>query len=129
MDSLFLLGRIIYGGYFTMMGLMHFMKINDLAGYAKSKKIPAPKFMVGFSGLFIFFGGLGIIFGAYAEIAVILISVFLVVVAFKMHNFWAIKDPNMRMAEMTQFLKNMALFGAALMLLAIPNPWIYSVLN
>lgn len=112
-----------------MMGLMHFMKINDLTEYAKSKKVASPKFMVGFSGLFIFFGGLGILLGVYIETAVILISVFLIVVAFKMHNFWAIKDPNMKMAEMTQFLKNMALFGAALMLLAIPTPWIYSILN
>jgi len=129
MDWLFLLGRIIYGGYFTMMGLMHFMKINDLTAYAKSKNVASPKFMVGFSGLFIFFGGLGVLLGAYVEIAVTLLSIFLVVVAFKMHNFWAIQDPNMKMAEMTQFLKNMALFGAALMVLAIPTPWVYSVLN
>ena len=44
-----------------------------------------------------------------------------------MHNFWAITNPNQRLMEMTNFMKNMALLGSALMLVAVPQPWPYSV--
>ena len=40
-----------------------------------------------------------------------------------MHDFWREQDPNKRMEDMIQFTKNMALLGAALMSLAIPEPW------
>jgi len=35
-----------------------------------------------------------------------------------MHNFWAVKDPQMRMVEMVQFLKNLAIAAALLVVLA-----------
>jgi hypothetical protein len=40
-----------------------------------------------------------------------------------MHNFWKLEDPQSRMAEKINFMKNTALVGAILMLLAIPSPW------
>jgi hypothetical protein len=40
-----------------------------------------------------------------------------------MHNFWKDEDPQMKMADRINFMKNMALLGALLMLLAIPLPW------
>lgn len=36
-----------------------------------------------------------------------------------MHAFWAVDDPEQKQTEMTQFLKNVALAGGALMLFAI----------
>jgi uncharacterized membrane protein YphA (DoxX/SURF4 family) len=44
-----------------------------------------------------------------------------------MHNFWAITDSAQRMADMINFTKNLALLGGALMMVAIPTPWPYSV--
>jgi uncharacterized membrane protein YphA (DoxX/SURF4 family) len=46
---------------------------------------------------------------------------------FPMHNFWATTDPQMKQADMIHFLKNMAMVGALLMLLAIPQPWPFSL--
>ena len=46
---------------------------------------------------------------------------------FPMHNFWAVSDPQMKHAEMINFLKNMAIVGALLLLLAIPQPWPFSL--
>ena len=40
-----------------------------------------------------------------------------------MHNFWTVEDAQMKMNDMINFTKNMALAGAALMLLALPRPW------
>ncbi len=44
-----------------------------------------------------------------------------------MHNFWAVQDPMQKMGDMVNFTKNMALVGYTLMILAIPQPWVYSV--
>jgi hypothetical protein len=43
------------------------------------------------------------------------------------HNFWAVEDQQMKMAEMVNFTKNLALAASALMFLAIPTPWPFSL--
>lgn len=123
MEILFLIGRILFGGFFIMNGVNHFTKSAMMASYAQSKGVPSPKLSVIVSGLFILFGGLGMVFGVYTQMAIALIVVFLLVISFKMHAFWKIEDAQMKMAEMVNFSKNLALCGAALALLAIPTPW------
>jgi putative oxidoreductase len=39
-----------------------------------------------------------------------------------MHNFWSVSDPGQRQAEMINFMKNMALLGAALALTGQEGP-------
>jgi len=127
-ELLFLLGRILFGGFFLMNALNHFTKTGMMAQYASSKKVPSPRYAVLLSGLLLLFGGLGILLGVQVKYAVLLLVVFLAVVSFTMHNFWAIQDPMQKQLEMVQFLKNMALLGAALMTLAIPEPWTFSLM-
>ena len=127
MDIFFLIGRILFGGFFVMMGMNHFMKLGMMTQYAASKNIPSAKFAVMISGMLIIFGGLGILSGAYVQWAVLAIVFFLVVASLKMHDFWTIKDPQEKMTQMVNFLKNMAFVGAALMTLAIPTPWVFSI--
>lgn len=127
METLFLIGRILFGGYFIMNGLNHFTKNEMLSGYAASKGVPSPKLLVYIAGLFILFGGLGVILGTYIEWAVLLLVIFLLLVSLKMHAFWGISDPGARASDMASFVRNMALLGAALMLLSIPTPWLFSL--
>lgn len=119
MDAIILAGRTLFGGYFLVMGINHFLKLETLSGYAGAKKVPAPKLAVLISGVMILLGGTGVIFNVYSSISYMLIAVFLVPVSFFIHDFWAIKDPAARITETQVFLKNMALLGAALMLLAL----------
>ena len=127
MTILFLVGRVLFGGYFVMNGLNHFMKMGMMKGYASSKGGPMAGWAVAITGLMILLGGLGILMGVYIQLSVLLLAIFLVFVTFKMHNFWAVTEPNMKMMEMVNFYKNMALLGAVLMILFIPFPWVYSV--
>lgn len=127
MDIAFLIGRILFGGFFVMMGMNHFTKVAMMTQYAASKGVPSAKLAVMISGVLILLGGLGILLGAYVQWAVIALIVFLVAASFKMHNFWAIQDPQDKMTQMVNFLKNMAFVGAALMALAIPAPWAFSI--
>lgn len=127
MDVLFLIGRIIVGVYYLFNALNHFTQLEMLSGYAQSKGVPAPKVAVLVSGLLLLIGGLSFLLGYQPVVGVAAIVLFFLGVTFKMHNFWAVDDPQMKMVEMVNFTKNMALMGSALMFLLIPTPWPYSL--
>ena len=112
-----------------MSGFSHLKNLEASAGYAASKGIPMPKVSVVLTGLMMLLGGAGILLGIYVQCAILLLSVFLFVAAFKMHQYWAISDPMQRMGERINFYKNIGLLGAILMLLAIPLPWVMSLAN
>ncbi|PYQ60784.1 MAG: DoxX family protein [Acidobacteria bacterium] len=123
----FLIGRIIVGLYYINSGIRHFTHLNMMAGYAGSKGVPLPKLAVPGSGALLVIGGLSLLLGYQPVIGIAAVVLFLIGVSPMMHNFWAVQDPMQKMAEMVNFTKNMALLGSALMFLAIPQPWAYSV--
>ena len=127
MIYLFVLGRILLGGYFIMNGYNHFKNLKMLTGYAQLKKVPMPKIAVLVTGLMMFLGGLGILLGIYVQLSVFLLSLFLIGTLIKMHKYWEVTDPMARMGEYVNFYKNLGLLGAILMLLAIPLPWILAL--
>lgn len=129
MDILFLIGRLIFGGYFIMNAWNHFRNLEDMTGYAASKGVPSPRAAVFFGGILLLLGGLGVVFGVAPEASLALLIIFLVPVSFKMHAFWKETDPNARLMERVQFMKNTALVGALLMLYAVSVPWAYNVLQ
>jgi uncharacterized membrane protein YphA (DoxX/SURF4 family) len=126
MAELFLLGRIIFGGYFLYNGINHFVSTATMVQYAASKGVPMPEVAVLVSGALLIVGGASILFGLWPQLGVLCIIVFLAGVTPMMHNFWAVRDPAARLAEMVNFTKNMALVGGALGLLGVPQPWPYS---
>ena len=123
MEILFLLGRVLFGGFFLWSGINHFLKLGMLAGFTGSKGVPAAKVAVMVSGLLIILGGLSILLGLRPTWGVVLISLFLVPVTFLMHTFWQHTDMMARINDMVNFQKNLAMLGAAWMLLLIPQPW------
>lgn len=127
MSYLFLAGRLLFGGFFVISGLRHFMQLPAYAAYASSRRVPAPRLGVLGSGLLAVLGGLSVALGAWPRCGALLLVIFLVPVSLMMHNFWADPDPQTRQANQVHFMKNLALMGAALMLLAIPEPWEWSL--
>ncbi len=123
MKSLFLLGRVLFGGYFVYSGVNHFLHHGMLSGYAGSKGVPQPHVAVSGTGAMLVAGGASVLLGVQPKIGTGLIITFLLGVSPQIHNFWAIEDPNQRMADMINFTKNMALVGAALTLMGTPEPW------
>jgi uncharacterized membrane protein YphA (DoxX/SURF4 family) len=104
-----------------MSGYNHFAHLKNNAGYAESKGVPMPREAVMLTGLMMVLGGLGILLGVYIGLSVLLLSVFLIVTTLKMHQYWKVTDPMMRMGEQINFTKNFALLGAILMLLSIAS--------
>lgn len=127
MNILFLIGRIIFGGYFVMGGVNHFAHLSNLSAYAKSKGTPAASVAVGGTGLLLLLGGLSMVLGFYPIVGIVLLVVFLLGVSFQMHAYWKVSDPQQRMGEQINFMKNWALIGALLMFLLIASPWPFSL--
>lgn len=126
MDELFLLGRVLLGGFFLKSAYAHFAHRAMMTGYAQSKGVPSPMLAVLGSGVLLLLGGLSILLGAYIAWGVLALAVFLIPVSFTLHAYWKDTDPMTKMGNQVNFWKNLALLGATLCLLAIPQPWAYA---
>ncbi|HTM03082.1 MAG TPA: DoxX family protein [Vicinamibacterales bacterium] len=124
---LLLIGRVLFGGLFLYNGINHFTSRAAMVGYAQFKGVPAASASILASGAWLLIAGATIITGFHAGIGLLMAALFLAVVTPKMHDYWRAADANARMADFVNFQKNMALLGAALMLLALPRPWPYSL--
>jgi len=127
MDVAFLIGRIIVGIFYINSGIRQFTNLKMQSAHAASKGVPLPNIAVSFTGLLLLAGGALIGLGFYPAIGAICILVFLLPTTFMMHNFWAVQDPKQKMSDMVNFFKNWALMGYTLMIVAIPQPWPFSV--
>jgi putative oxidoreductase len=123
MNIAFLIGRIIFGGYWLMASFNHFKNLNYMSEYAKARGTPSPKLAVAGTGVILLLGGLSMLLGVYPVIGIVLLIIFLVGVSFQMHSFWKMDDAQMKQIDMINFTKNMALIGALLMFLLLPHPW------
>jgi putative oxidoreductase len=119
----FLIGRIIAGGFFLTSGINHFAKLSMMAGYAKSKGTPASEIAVGGTGALLILGGASLLVGYHPTIGATLLVICLLGFSYRIHNYWAIQDPQAKQVEQVNFMKNMALLGLLLMTLMIPRPW------
>ncbi len=119
----FLIGRILFGGYFLYNGINHFRNHEPLSQYAGAKKVPAPKASVISSGVALTVGGASVVTGIQPKLGLAAIIGFLGVVSPVMHDFWRNEDPGQRMADVINFTKNLALVGASLALMEIEEPW------
>jgi putative oxidoreductase len=123
MEYLFLVGRILFGGFFILAGFDHFSHVDMMTPYARSKGVSAARVGVLGSGVVLVLGGLSILLGVRPTWGVAFLTAFLLPTSFMMHNYWAATDPSVRQSELITFKKNIALLGAAWMLLLIPQPW------
>lgn len=123
MEILLLVGRIIFGAFFVMSGINHFTNLGMMSGYAGSKNVPAPGLAVIGSGVMLVLGGLSVILGLLPILGLWLLILFLAPTSVIMHNFWTISDAQQRAAEQINFLKNVALIGAALALMYGATAW------
>jgi putative oxidoreductase len=122
-----LAGRAIFGGYFVYNGINHFKNRETVAAYASSKKVPAADAAVVASGLMMLAGGISLLAGTRPKIGAASIAGFLIGVSPTMHAYWNETDPQQRMNETVNFMKNMALVGGTLLAAGHPEPWPVSI--
>ena len=127
MKAAFLIGRMIFGGFFLYNGINHIRQRKNMAQYASSKNVPLAEAAVVGTGVAMLIGGASVLLGIKPKVGTLAIIGFLGGVSPIMHDFWKHEDPNQRMNEMINFTKNMAMLGAALALMGVEEPWPASV--
>jgi uncharacterized membrane protein YphA (DoxX/SURF4 family) len=123
MKTPFLIGRLIFGGFFLYSGIHHFTERKNMIEAAKSKNVPMPDLAVDLTGAAMVAGGASILLGVKPRLGTAAIAGFLAGVSPIMHNFWKDEEPEQRMNNMVNFTKNMALLGGAVALMGVEEPW------
>ncbi len=112
------IGRLMICTIFFMSAVGN--KIPNFAGVAKymeSAGVPAPQLMLVGAIAFLIVGSVSVILGFKARIGAGLLLVFLVLATYYFHAFWKVDGQEQQM-QMIQFLKNLSMAGAMLLVIA-----------
>jgi uncharacterized membrane protein YphA (DoxX/SURF4 family) len=123
----FLAGRMVVGFFYLYAGINNFIHFEEAVGYAAFKGVPVTGLAVTAANILLMIAGLSILSGYRPAVGVTAVVLFMIPVSLLMHNFWAMADPQMAIAEMRSFLSNMGLAGSTLLFMAIPRPWPMSI--
>ncbi len=107
------LGRLIYSLIF-LSAFSHFKQ--PAIAHAAQQGVPMASILVPLSGVIAIIGGISITFGWKAKWGAWLIVLFLVPVTLTIHAFWKISDPQMHQMQQVNFMKNLSMLGAALLI-------------
>ena len=125
-------GRVMLATIFLMSAVGNKIpNFNDVAGYMASEGIPMPQVMLVGAILFLIVGSLSLMVGFKTRIGASLLLVFLALATYFFHDFWTqpagamwvlstnseVKMP-VQQIEMISFMKNLALMGAMLFIMA-----------
>ncbi|MGD0272822.1 MAG: DoxX family protein [Gaiellaceae bacterium] len=122
MDFVFLAGRILFSIMFFESGIKsHFLGRKGAAAYARQYRAPLPQLTVPASGAMIAAGSIMVALGVWGDLGALLIAAFLIAVTPVMHAFWRETEPMPRQLQRIQFMKNLTILGAALILFYLWN--------
>lgn len=117
--SVTVLGRLMLSTIFLMSAVGNKIpKFHDVAGYMASEGVPSPRFMLVGAIVFLIAGSLSVILGFKARWGAGLLLIFLVLATYFFHDFWTFEDAQEQQQQMISFMKNLALMGAMLLVIA-----------
>lgn len=92
--------------------------------YMASEGVPNPRFaLFGAIGLLLI-GGVSVVAGSWTRIGAGFLLVYLAAATYYFHDFWQFVDPAQRQLQTIQFMKNLAIAGGLLALMAFGGgPW------
>ena len=93
-------------------------EFSGVAGYMKSEGVPYPEVMLAGAIVFLIAGGISVVLGFKARIGAALLLVFLILATYFFHDFWTMEDAGDKQDQMIQFMKNLGLMGAMLIIIA-----------
>lgn len=119
LDVIDLVGRLLFASVFFINGWAQVARRDVMVGVGQAIGAPRPDMTVPISGVLMLISAALIALGVWADLGALLLFLFLPYAAFLAHAYWKETDPGMRAAQSAQFWKNIALAGAALVLLAM----------
>lgn len=114
MNLLIPIGRVVFALIFIGAAPRHFSR--EGIEHAAALGVPFAQLFVPLSGVLAIVGGLSVATGYQAKWGAWALVAFLVPVTLGMHQFWAIDEPTLRHVQLSMFIKNVSMLGAALML-------------
>jgi len=113
------IGRILLATIFLMSAIGNKIPHHkQVAAAMTAEGVPVAQLMLAGAIVFLIAGSLSIIFGYKARIGATLLLVFLVLATYYFHDFWTFEDAAQKQQQMIHFMKNMALMGAMLLIIA-----------
>jgi putative oxidoreductase len=115
------IGRVLLGLFFVVSALLKIKggfdagNLAGLAGYIGGRNLPQPQLIAYAVIAFEAICGLAIVFGYFTTPIALLLAAFCLAAAGLFHNFWA-SPPEQMQGQLTNFLKNVGLAGAFLVL-------------
>lgn len=114
-----IIGRLFLVLIFLMSAVGN--KIPNFSGttqYMASEGVPVPALLLIGAIVFLIAGGLSILVGFKAKIGAALLLIFLILANYWFHDFWTFEDAQAKQMQTISFMKNLALMGAMLMIIA-----------
>jgi len=119
-----LVARLMITAIFLASAVMN--KIPQFKAVAETmagKGVPQPKLLLVGAIAFLLLGSVSLILGFRARLGALLLLIFLAAATFYFHAFWNLPAEE-QMAEQIEFMKNLALMGTMVFLIANgPGPW------
>lgn len=114
-----LLGRFLLIVIFLMSAVGNKIpNFGSTAEYMAAEGVPAPMFLLAGAIVFLIAGSLSILIGYKARAGAALLLIFLILATYWFHDFWTVEDPGAKQMQTIAFMKNLALMGAMLMIIA-----------
>jgi putative oxidoreductase len=125
MGVVFLLVRLLIGGYFAWSGVQRLDAYNRalLIAGGRQRSAVIPLVTVPLAGLMLTVGGMAIVIGVFPAAGIALLVAALVPSAFSSHAYWSVRDTEARAEARRGFWRTVTLALLALALLAVPQPW------
>ena len=119
MEILELIGKMLFSTIFIVSGIDHFKNFDGLAGYARAKKLLFADLNVMISGVVLLVAPVFFVLGFLETLALASLAVFLLLTSFIFHPYWEEEDALARLQEKGAFNRNISLFGAIIVILAL----------
>ena len=110
-----LAARILFAALFMLSGLMKLSNMEGTAKFMATKGVPVVQVLLLLTIVIEVLASLAIAAGAHARAAALVLFMWLVPVTLVFHPFWAV-DAAQKQIQLTQFMKNLAIMGGALLL-------------
>ena len=95
--------------FFAVNGLNHLFNTRILEEYAHKRSLFSPRFSVITSGIGMLIGSAMLLFDPTKAFGAYGLAAFVLLAAGLIHQFWKEKDPEERMLEFQNFIKNLAI--------------------
>jgi putative oxidoreductase len=123
-----LVARLMIAAIFLLSAVAgKIMNFNGTVEKMATEGVPSPSILLGGAIAFLILGGLSIILGFWGRFGAFLLLVFLAAATYYFHDFWKLPadtPPATMQMEVISFMKNVALMGGMLFLVANgTGPW------